>query len=185
MLIAKRNLEVVHLLSVALKPKMTRLDNAGVHGADSDFVNLLAFDPVKITDTRKNRLARRAIPGILSRPRPRVSYWLKPRMPRRLEAELFGDLTLEEMHLRATRRERGKRVARYRRAPDDELIPTIVREDGKYVDDPLLRRRRAEVRAHALTRVDFLNDGGRERRELERDERGKLQCLTVECFLHN
>ncbi len=52
MLVAQRDLQMQHLLAVALKAEMPRLDDAGVNRTDRDFVNLTAFDPEEFADGR-------------------------------------------------------------------------------------------------------------------------------------
>jgi hypothetical protein len=42
-------------LAMALEPEMTRLDDAGVHRTDSDFVNLFTLHPVVLRDSGGNR----------------------------------------------------------------------------------------------------------------------------------
>ena len=44
MLVAELNLEVPHDLAVALEAKMARFDDAGMHGADGDFMDPRSFD---------------------------------------------------------------------------------------------------------------------------------------------
>ena len=44
MLVAERNFQVINLLAVALKPEMSRLDDAGVNRADGHLKNALPFD---------------------------------------------------------------------------------------------------------------------------------------------
>ena len=45
MLIAKRYFEMKNIFAMTLKTEMTRLNDSGVHRANSYFVNFLAFEP--------------------------------------------------------------------------------------------------------------------------------------------
>ena len=49
-LVAERDLEVEHVLAVALEAEVARLDDAGVHRADRDLVDLLALDAEEVRD---------------------------------------------------------------------------------------------------------------------------------------
>src|SRR5205814_1408878 len=95
----------------ALKAKVARLDNPGVDRTDGDLVNLLASDPVIVGDADHRALSLGPIPGIMTGP-PRAlkADRLEPGMSFRPQAELLGDLALEEMDLRALRRQRGECV---------------------------------------------------------------------------
>ncbi len=57
-LVAERDLEVEDVLAVALEAEVAGLDDAGVHRADRDLVDLLALDAVEV-GSRRRRAARR------------------------------------------------------------------------------------------------------------------------------
>ena len=111
MLIAERDLQVEDILAVTLETEMSGLDHAGMHGADGHLVDLFAFHAIEIGDAADGRFAAGAAPGVVPRPiRGMEPQRLEPRMPFRPHAVLLGDLPLEEMDLRAVRRERRKAI---------------------------------------------------------------------------
>src|SRR5437763_1048275 len=156
-LVAEHDLEEQHLLAVRLKPEVPRLDDAGVHRADRDLVHLVARDPeerVRLAVHRPRPATRRQV--ILRMPAQR----LEPGMALRHDAALLGDLALEQVCLRAGRRER--RVA----LPDEgargaELAPSVIGEHG---DEARLvvPLRHAEERNDAPARHDRSRDRGAE-----------------------
>ena len=111
MLVAEGYLEVVHLLAVALKPKVSRLYDPRVHRAHAHLVNLLPLNPVKFPAAGDNLGARGPVPGVLTRPGPNVAHGLEPGMAYRLEAELFGHLPLEQLRLGKAGGEGRKRAS--------------------------------------------------------------------------
>ena len=101
MLIAQRDFQVKHLLAVALKAEMARLDDAGVDRADRDLVNFLPLDAVKVHHADDGTLVRITAPGVVTGPIRRVEpHRLEPRMPVGPHAELLGNLALEKVNLR-------------------------------------------------------------------------------------
>jgi len=96
MLIAQRNLQVMHRLAVALKAEVPRLDYACVYRPDSHFVNLFAVHVEEVGDA-DGFAARKA-------------NWLEPRMPLRLDVALLGQLALEQVGRGAVGRQRGVRI---------------------------------------------------------------------------
>ena len=103
MLVAQLDLQVEHLLAVALEPEVPRLDHARVDRADRDLVRLRAFDPEVLRHARLNRL-RVAAPGVLPRPVARVEPdRLEPRVALGHDAPLLGQLPLEPVGLRGVR----------------------------------------------------------------------------------
>ena len=64
MLEAQRNLEVEHPFAMALKPKVPRLDDAGMHRADRHLVHFLAFDPEEIGHAGSIGVVGGAVPGV-------------------------------------------------------------------------------------------------------------------------
>ena len=110
-LIAERNLQVEDLFAVALEAEMPRLNNPGMNRTDCDLVNLLASDSVKVGDADNRVLSLGPTPGIMTgSPRALKADRLEPGVSFRPHAELLGDLALEEMDLRAVRRQRGECV---------------------------------------------------------------------------
>jgi hypothetical protein len=75
-LVAEGDFEVKHLLSVALKAEVPRLDDPRVHGTHGNLMHFIALDPIKVHD---------ADDRIFVAPRPHVrslslgpheSHWL-------------------------------------------------------------------------------------------------------------
>src|SRR5260221_1212941 len=140
-----------HLLAVTLEAKMPRLDDPGMHRADRHFVNLFTLDAEEIGDADEGRFAGLAAPSIVAGAIRRVkAHRPKPRVPFRPHAELLGNLTLEEMHLRAVWRERREAVAIQCRLADLQSRPCAVRDDGVQIHIAARRRRIAKQRHHAL-----------------------------------
>ena len=92
MLVAERDFQVQHLLARALEAEMARLDDAGVHGTDGDFVNLAAVHAEEL-----------AVGGRVAVCPP---HRLEPRMALGREAVLLPDFALEQVRLRVRRGER-------------------------------------------------------------------------------
>ena len=86
MLVAERDLQMQHFFARALETEMARLDDAGMDGADRDFVNFAAIHAEKFAV--RGRVAIRAPHG------------LEPRMPCGREAVLFPDFALKQVRLR-------------------------------------------------------------------------------------
>ena len=123
-LIAEVNLQVKHVLAVALEAKAARLDHAGMHRADGDFVNLAPLDLKVVGHAGQNLLARRAAPGIVARPiRVVIAERLEPGMAARDHAPLLGDLALEVVGLRTIGRQRRELVAVQVGAPAARAVP--------------------------------------------------------------
>jgi hypothetical protein len=81
---------------VALEAKVSRLDDPGVDGADSDFVNFLPFDSVKIGHSDDGACAPLSSPCIVARAVGCVeTHRLQPGMAFWTRAELLGNLALE------------------------------------------------------------------------------------------
>ena len=115
MLVAQRNFQVEYVFAVTLKAKMSRLDHAGVNRPHGNFVDFLPLDAVKIGDADDGSLARLPAPGIVPRSIGGVKpNRLEPRMPFGTHAVLFGDFSLEEVHLR-TVRSHGRKTIRFQR----------------------------------------------------------------------
>ena len=62
-LVAQGDLQVEHLLAVALEAEVARLDDPGVDRADRHLVDLLALDPVEVDHARPDGL-RSVAPGV-------------------------------------------------------------------------------------------------------------------------
>src|SRR6266849_4436113 len=100
---------------MALEAEMTRLNDAGMDGANRHLVNLFAFNSIKVRDT-----------GM-------VSDGLQPGMSFGAKAELFRDFTFENVHLRAVGRERRKAV-RYLRAANPQKRMSRIGDDRVKLD---------------------------------------------------
>src|SRR5437870_5670957 len=110
-LVTERDLEVEDLFSVALEPEMSRLDDAGVDGADGHLMDLLPLDAIVFHDAYDWSLAWLSVPGIVVRPVGSVkANRLEPGVALRTDPVLLGDFPLEEMDLRAIRRHGRKTV---------------------------------------------------------------------------
>src|SRR4051812_30458967 len=104
MLVAKGNLQMQHLLSVALETEVARFNNTRVDWPDGNLMHLFSFDTEEIGDTREDPfvlivrpdLAVGAIGGM-------EADGLEPGVPCRLYSPLFGDLPLKPVRLRAVR----------------------------------------------------------------------------------
>jgi hypothetical protein len=95
-LVSQNDLEVEHLLTVALEAEVTWLDYPGVHRADGNLMDLVAGHGEEV-----------AIPV-------RVSHRLEPWVATRDAPELLGYLPFEHVGLRAVRRD-GLELAREER----------------------------------------------------------------------
>ncbi len=116
MLVAERNLQVEHLLAVALEAEMPRLDDARVDRADGDLVDFLALDAEELRHARQDFLVRLAAPRVAAGAvRAMEPDRLQPRMAFGPHAPLLGDLALEPVRLRAVGRQGG--IARRPRRP--------------------------------------------------------------------
>src|SRR5205807_8088371 len=104
-LVAERDLEVEHLLAVALEAEVARLDHSGVHRTHRDLVHLLAFHAIEVHHSALRVLALRPSPG------RREAHRLQPGMALGAHLPLLGDLALEEMHLRALAGQRTEAAA--------------------------------------------------------------------------
>src|SRR5581483_4907757 len=112
MLIAERDLEMEHALAMTLKPEVSGLNDARMHGADRDLVNFLAAHREKVRYTGRRRLRGRAVPiGSMKTNR------LQPGMALRDDAPLLGDFALEPMRLRTL--ERKAWICAVHRGPND------------------------------------------------------------------
>src|SRR5664280_100088 len=104
MLVAQRYFEVKNLLTVALKTKVTWLNDARVHRSDGNLVNLFAVYPVKIHDPNLGSLLRSRAAGIsfgsarfdeTDRFEPWVALWD--------DTPFLGDFAFEKLNLRTFR----------------------------------------------------------------------------------
>jgi hypothetical protein len=118
-LVAEGDFEVEDFLAGALETKMAGLDDAGVHRADGDLVNLAAVDAEELA--HGGRGAGAAADGF------------EPRVAVGNEAVLLPDLALEEMGLRVRGGERRVRAGGRRAAADGERVVGIEGDDG---DEP-------------------------------------------------
>ena len=93
MLVAKRDFQVQHLFTRALKTEVARLNDARVDRADGHLVNLAAIHAEKFCRWR-------------ARCRYVLPHGLEPGMSFGCEAVLLPNFALEQMRLRMRRRER-------------------------------------------------------------------------------
>src|ERR1017187_495539 len=101
-LITERDFQMEYMFAMALKTEMSGLDHARMNRADSHFVHFLAFDAVKVRHADEGLFARRPAPGVVAGAlRLDEADRFKPRMSFGVQAELFRNLALEQMHLRA------------------------------------------------------------------------------------
>src|ERR1700722_3483189 len=119
MLITERDLQVEHLLSVALEAKMPRLNDPGMDGTNGNFVNLFPFNAVEICHTNERFFSGFPAPGIVSGTIRLVKPdRLEPRVSFRAHSILLGNLSFKEMNLWAIGRHRGKPIGIERYLPD-------------------------------------------------------------------
>jgi hypothetical protein len=129
-LITKRNLQVKDVLAVTLKVKVPRLNDSGVDWADGDLVDFLSLDSVIIGIARHGDLVRLPTPGIVTRAVGRVeTHRFQPGMTFGSDAELLGDLALEEMDLGTIRSERWEVVKIQGRPADAQESARAIRKD--------------------------------------------------------
>ncbi len=114
-LVAERNLQVINLFTVALKTEMSRLDDAGVHGPNRDFMDFVAGHFEKVRDARLNGSFRGAPPGIMPFTiRTVKADRLQPGMALGTNAPLLGNFALEPMRLWAIGSQCGITVSNLR-----------------------------------------------------------------------
>src|SRR5208282_6249410 len=102
------NFQVINLLAVALKPEMSRFDDAGMHRSDRNFMNFLTGHCEEICDAWLNGNFRRAVPGIVADAVGTMkTNRLQPRMAFGTNAPLLGDFAFEPMRLRTNGYQRG------------------------------------------------------------------------------
>jgi hypothetical protein len=95
-LISEGNFQMEHLFAVALKPKMARLDDAGVDRSHGHLMHLLAFDTIEIGDADPRRIVVCPAPRIVPRTiRAMIPHRLEPGMPLGSKSELLSNLALE------------------------------------------------------------------------------------------
>src|SRR4051812_14305500 len=115
-LVAEADLEMEDVLAMALEAEVPGLDDAGMHRADPHLVDLRALDAIEVDDAgNPGRGGARTPEGRLEADR------LEPRMSFRTEPVLLGDLPLEQVDLRALRRERGEGLTGEERRADGQL----------------------------------------------------------------
>ena len=96
-LVAERDLQVEDLLAVALEAEVARLDDAGVHRADRDLVDLLALDPVEVGHAGGGAASAVPAPGVVAR------------AVRRMEADRLEPRDARPAARRTARRSRARR----------------------------------------------------------------------------
>ena len=109
-LITQSNLKVQHVFTVALKAEMPRLNNPGMYGANGNFVDFFAFNPVEGIGlgSLARRCGKRAAFGLRSgigfggvRD---AAHRLEPGMSLGPYAPLFKYLAFKQMRLRRSGR---------------------------------------------------------------------------------
>ena len=111
-LIAEGDLEVEDVLAVALEAEVPGLDDPGVDRADRHLVDLVALHAVEVRHADQGGFAARSREGLMAGPLGSVvANRLEPRVAARAQAELLGDLALEQVHLGAGGGQRLERVA--------------------------------------------------------------------------
>ncbi len=138
-LVAEHDLEVQHLLAVALEAEVAGLDDAGVHGPDGDLVHLIAFhaeERVVRADAE-----RRVVQPVRARAVRRVAAQrLEPRVAGGQDAELLHDLALEARGGDDVRGER-RVLGADRRRHQLEAGLAVARGDQQQLRGGRLRRR--------------------------------------------
>ena len=159
MLVAQRDLQVRDLLAMTLEAEMARFDDAGMHGADRDLVDLFALDAVVVHDADQ-RMPRRPLPGVVAGPvRGVEADRLEPRMFQRPHAKLLRDLALEQVDLRTCGRQRWVSVAVERGGRHVQVGAASVGQDGHQVDTSRRRLAVAEQRSHTLAALNGTDHG--------------------------
>ena len=90
MLVSQVDLQVQHPLAMTNKPEMSRLDDAGVDGADSDFMQPFSLDGIEGIIVHH---------AVLIGPVEGIADGLQPGMTLEFNAELFMDLPFKHMKL--------------------------------------------------------------------------------------
>jgi len=154
-LIAEGDLQVIDRLAVALEAEMARFDDAGVHGTDGHLVNLLAGDLEEVRHAAR-RGARLPAPHVRPvAPGAFEPHRLQPGMPLRGDAPLLGDLPLEQVRLRACRRQGRVRVPDVG-GNDRQQARVLPREKGHQAHG--IAGRIAEERREASAVLNVLHD---------------------------
>ena len=126
MLVSEGDLEMKNVFAVTLEAEMPGLDDAGVNRPHRDFVNLVTFDSKEIGDTDLRVFIAIAAPRVMAGAIGIVkANRLEPRVADRTHAKLLGELSFEEVCLRALRCERGKVVPFEGRLGDSQLGPAL------------------------------------------------------------
>ncbi len=166
MLVAKRDLQVEHLLPMTLETKVARLDDARVDRPDRDLVDFIALDAVEIHDTGHRHLARVSAPRIMARSiRGVKTHRFQPRMSLGADAVLLGQLALEQMDLGTFRGQRGKAVGSQRGHAGVQQAMVAIGQDGVQVHVRLRRGSITEKGRDGLPRGHRLDDGTAKVRE--------------------
>jgi hypothetical protein len=123
-LVAELDLEGTYGLSVALESKVTWLDDAGMHGADGDFVDRWSFDT-------EEGMRARDTPALGCEP-PVLTQGFEPRMPLRLDGVVLEELALEGLRLGELRGEGGiASRLRDRHGRQSDLRPCVVSKNAE------------------------------------------------------
>ena len=126
-LVAERDLQVEHLLAVALEAEMPRLDDAGVHRAHRHLVDLLAVarEEVSHAGNRRRGQTGSRLSAYGGWKRIGLSQGWPPG-----NAPLLGDLALEPVGLRAVGGQRRIRVPPPAVRRTESAPPVVVGQDG-------------------------------------------------------
>jgi hypothetical protein len=179
MLVSERDLEVKDLFTVALEPKVSGLDDPGVHGSHGHFVDFIPLDAKEVGNPDGRRASVHLRPRLGSPRMGRVeAHGFEPRMARGFDTELLGDLALEEVYLRAFRRQGRKRSHRSRRAGDVDRRREVIEKDGRQAQ-VAVRFVASEVGANAPSGGDTLDDGSPKLLERKPGKRPTLHGLVV------
>ena len=108
MLIAEGDFQVQNFFAVALEAEMAGLDDAGMDGADGDFVGLPAGNAEEIADGGRDGRGWVALPGVAAGTIGwMVAQRFEPRVAGGDNAPLLGNFALEDGGLRTFRGKRG------------------------------------------------------------------------------
>jgi hypothetical protein len=119
-LVTEVDFQVVYYLPLALKAEVAWLNDARVDRADSDLMQLFALHGEERMRLRRPSAVNTEV---------MLAHGLEPWVAFGSHAELFKHLTLKQVHLRATRGQRG--VGRHDvRGEGGEQVASIVRKDG-------------------------------------------------------
>jgi len=118
-LVPQVNLQVEHLLSVALEAEVTRFDYTSVHRADGDLVDARSADP-------EERVSRIAFTTTGLGELGMVAQCLEPGVTLRTNPVLLEELTLEGLRLREHRGDCRDAAAVRNLSPEESNLAAVV-----------------------------------------------------------